>query len=108
MFSPQQLEILLSLTDQDRHGYGIIQDVGERTSGAVRLGTGALYTAIRGLAASGLLGHDSDDSRHKNYVLTCLRADVRTCALAYGTPRGARDAAELVRFVMCVERQEGN
>ena len=74
MFSPQQLEILLSLTDQDRHGYGIIQDVAERTGGAVRLGTGALYTAIRSLAASGLIREtdqkDEADARRRYYRLT--------------------------------------
>ena len=74
MFSPQQFEILLSLTDQDRHGYGIIQDVAERTGGAVRLGTGALYTAIRSLAASGLIREtdqkDEADARRRYYRLT--------------------------------------
>ena len=74
MFSPQQFEILLSLTDRDRHGYGIIQDVGERTGGAVRLGTGALYTAIRSLATSGLIREtdqkDETDARRRYYRLT--------------------------------------
>lgn len=74
MFSPQQFEILLSLTDQDRHGYGIIQDVSDRTEGAVRLGTGALYTAIRSLATSGLIREtdqkDASDTRRRYYRLT--------------------------------------
>lgn len=74
MFSPQQFEILLALTDQDRHGYGIIQDVAERTGGAVRLGTGALYTAIGRLAAAGLIREtdqkDEDDARRRYYRLT--------------------------------------
>ena len=33
--SPQQFQILLALTDEDRHGYGIIADVADRTNGAV-------------------------------------------------------------------------
>jgi DNA-binding PadR family transcriptional regulator len=74
VLSPQQFEILLSLTDEDRHGYGIIQDVGERTGGAVRLNTGALYTAIRSLAASGLIREtdqkDEADARRRYYRLT--------------------------------------
>jgi DNA-binding PadR family transcriptional regulator len=74
VFSPQQFEILLSLTDQDRHGYGIIQDVSDRTGGEVRLGTGALYTAIRSLAASGLIREtdqkDEGDARRRYYRLT--------------------------------------
>lgn len=72
--SSQQFEILLSLTDQDRHGYGIIQDVGERTGGAVRLGTGALYTAIRSLATAGFIREtdqkDETDARRRYYRLT--------------------------------------
>ena len=74
LFSSQQFEILLSLTDGDRHGYGIIQDVAERTGGEVRLGTGALYTAIRSLAASGLIREtdqkDEGDARRRYYRLT--------------------------------------
>jgi DNA-binding PadR family transcriptional regulator len=74
VLSPQQFEILLSLTDQDRHGYGIIQDVSDRTGGAVRLGTGALYTAIRSLAATGLIREtdqkDETDARRRYYRLT--------------------------------------
>jgi DNA-binding PadR family transcriptional regulator len=74
VLSPQQFEILLSLTDEDRHGYGIIQDVSDRTGGAVRLGTGALYTAIRSLAASGLIREtdqkDEADPRRRYYHLT--------------------------------------
>jgi DNA-binding PadR family transcriptional regulator len=44
--SAQQFQILLALMDGDRHGYGIIREISERTGGATRLGTGTLYTAI--------------------------------------------------------------
>ena len=37
-----------------RHGYGIIQDVHERTDGAVRLSAGALYRTIARLLEQGL------------------------------------------------------
>jgi DNA-binding PadR family transcriptional regulator len=49
--TPQQFEILLSLVDGERHGYGIIREIERRTGGAVRLGTGTLYTAIARLEA---------------------------------------------------------
>lgn len=72
--SAQQFQILLALTDEDRHGYGIIREVAERTSGAVRLGTGPLYTAIGRLVAIGLLDEtdrrDPDDARRRYYRLT--------------------------------------
>jgi DNA-binding PadR family transcriptional regulator len=72
--SPQQFHILLALADEDRHGYGIILEVAERTGGAVRLGTGPLYTAIGRLAATGLIEEtsrrDRDDERRRYYALT--------------------------------------
>lgn len=54
--SPHQFHILLALTDRDRHGYALIQDFAQRTDGALRLGTGTLYTAIARLVGLGLIG----------------------------------------------------
>jgi DNA-binding PadR family transcriptional regulator len=72
--SAQQFQILLALTDAERHGYGIIRDVADRTNGAVRLGTGPLYTAIGRLVAVGLMvetdRRDADDARRRYYRLT--------------------------------------
>ncbi len=53
--SPHHTEILLSLAERDLHGYRIIQDIRERTSGAITLGTGALYAAIKRLVENGLV-----------------------------------------------------
>ena len=75
--SPQQFQILLSLTDGHLHGYGIIQDVAARTDGALRLGTGTLYTAIARLGALELIEETEprsrpadDDQRRRYYRLT--------------------------------------
>jgi DNA-binding PadR family transcriptional regulator len=54
--TPQQFHILLALTDGDRHGYGMIRDIADRTEGAMRLGTGTLYTAVARLESLGLIG----------------------------------------------------
>jgi DNA-binding PadR family transcriptional regulator len=75
--SPQQFQIMLALVDADRHGYGILRDIELRTGGSMRLGTGTLYTAIAGLAGSGLLLESKhrpagDDERRKYYRLTPL------------------------------------
>jgi DNA-binding PadR family transcriptional regulator len=43
------LLILISLADQPRHGYALIQDVAELSGGRVRLSTGTLYGALRRL-----------------------------------------------------------
>jgi DNA-binding PadR family transcriptional regulator len=61
--SPQQFQILLALSDADRHGYGIILEVAERTAGAMRLGTGTLYTALAGLVDSELIREADTRSR---------------------------------------------
>jgi DNA-binding PadR family transcriptional regulator len=43
------LLILLSLAEQPRHGYAILQDTREMSEGRVRLSTGTLYGALRRL-----------------------------------------------------------
>ena len=76
--SPQQFHILLALADGPRHGYGIIGDVEERTAGAVRLGTGTLYTALARLDDLALVEAPlrrpaaNDDERRRYYQLTTL------------------------------------
>jgi DNA-binding PadR family transcriptional regulator len=81
--TPGVFHILLAVADQDRHGYGIILDVAERTDGAVRLGTGTLYTAIARLLEQNLIeesderpAQDEDDDRRRYYRLTRFGRDV--------------------------------
>lgn len=47
--------ILLSLTQQAAHGYGIKRIVEERTDGAVRLGAGTLYAGLQRMTRDGLI-----------------------------------------------------
>lgn len=71
--SAHQFHILLALTDADRHGYGVIQDVEQRTGGDMRLGTGTLYTAIARLVALGLISESGrEDDRRRYYRLLPL------------------------------------
>jgi DNA-binding PadR family transcriptional regulator len=76
--TPATFHILLSLSDGERHGYAIMTDVGERTRGAVKVGPGTLYTALKRLVDSGIVleagerpGRD-DDERRRYYRLTPL------------------------------------
>jgi DNA-binding PadR family transcriptional regulator len=71
------LQILLSLAAGERHGYGILRDVAERTDGGFDLGPATLYTSIRRLLAGHLIeeceppgGTVTDDARRKYYRLT--------------------------------------
>ena len=53
--TPVETEILLSLVEEARHGYGIKLAVEERTEGRVSLGSGTLYVALQRLEKTGLL-----------------------------------------------------
>jgi len=73
--------ILLALADHDRHGYAIIQDVAERTRGAIRLSAGTLYRSIQRMLEDGLIveprerpAPDQDDERRRYYRITPLGA----------------------------------
>jgi len=47
--APDTFQILVSLADRERHGYSVMQDIAERTNGAVRLSPSSLYAAIKRL-----------------------------------------------------------
>jgi DNA-binding PadR family transcriptional regulator len=74
---PATFHILLSLADEDRHGYAIIQHVAADTDGAVRLSPGTLYRTIQRLLEQGLIvetterpAPELDDERRRYYRLT--------------------------------------
>jgi DNA-binding PadR family transcriptional regulator len=48
-------QILLSLADEDLHGYGIMRNVAEQTGGRMRLGPGTLYSSIQALVEGALI-----------------------------------------------------
>ena len=74
---PATFHILLSLADEDRHGYGIIQDVAARTGGELKLSAGTLYRSIQRMLEQGLLieiserpAPELDDERRRYYRIT--------------------------------------
>ena len=67
------LLILLSLAEQPRHGYAILQDTLRMSEGRVRLSTGTLYGALRRLLEEKWIERfkEQDSSRGKQaYRLT--------------------------------------
>ena len=48
-------QILLALADEDLHGYGIMRQVEQQTSGRMRLGPGTLYSSIQTLLEEKLI-----------------------------------------------------
>jgi DNA-binding PadR family transcriptional regulator len=47
--------ILISLAEEDLHGYGIMRQVAEQTDGRMRLGPGTLYSSIQSLLEKGFI-----------------------------------------------------
>ena len=78
--TPLAFETLLALAPGDRHGYAIMQDVEERSGGALTLHAGTLYRALARLVESGLIeevdapaAEDAgSDARRRYYRLTRL------------------------------------
>ena len=72
--SPVGYQILLALAARDRHGYLIRKAVEQQTDGAMKLGPGTLYAAIRRLEDQGLIrsswGISPEGRRAKFYTLT--------------------------------------
>ena len=76
---PHWLHVLLSLADQEQHGYGIMQEVLERTGGKVRLWSATLYGTLKRLMDAELIEEsaarpapEDDDARRRYYRLTRL------------------------------------
>jgi DNA-binding PadR family transcriptional regulator len=65
-------QILLSLADQDLHGYAIIADIATRTDGEVRLTASTLYGAMARLLDGGFVEEldAGKDDRRRSYRLT--------------------------------------
>ena len=61
--------ILLSLV-QPRHGYAVMQTVGEISQGQVTIGPGTLYGAFTTLEKEGLITMTGMEERRKYYTLT--------------------------------------
>jgi DNA-binding PadR family transcriptional regulator len=75
--------IMLALSSGEQHGYGIMQDVLNRTIGKVRLWPATLYGSIKRLIEAGLIEESNerpapefDDARRRYYRLTLLGKSV--------------------------------
>ena len=97
--------ILLSLAGAEQHGYGIMQEVLERTDGTVRLWPATLYGSLKRLIGDGLIEESDerpvaelDDARRRYYKLTRLGRVVLELE--------CERMQEMVRIVQKKRRQE--
>jgi DNA-binding PadR family transcriptional regulator len=85
--SPACLHILISLAGEDRHGYGIMQEVSAQSDGQYVLGPGTLYDNLQKLLDSGLVEEATapkgeTDSRRRYYRLTPFGRQVLTAEIS--------------------------
>ena len=95
--SPATLHILLSLAGEERHGYGIMQEVVRQSEGQYKLGPGTLYDNLQKLMDQAIVEEAprrsaDDDPRRRYYRLTGLGRRILTAEVARleGVVREAR------------------
>jgi DNA-binding PadR family transcriptional regulator len=92
-------QILMSLADDDLHGYEIMRRVEEQTDGRTRIGPGTLYSSIQALLEAGFVAEvasrsdeNLNDERRRYYRMTAAGR------------KAARDEAERLADVLRVAR----
>lgn len=100
--TPAVFHILLALADGERHGYAIMQEVTQSTSGRIKMGPGTLYGTIKRLLEAKLVEESDerpdpalDDERRRYYQLTGLgrrvvKAEAERLAALVKLARGKR------------------
>jgi len=78
---PNWLHILLTLSEEPKHGYAIMQEVQDRTNGKIKLWPATLYGTIRRLEDALLVeavdgGDPESDERRQYYAITPFGKDV--------------------------------
>jgi DNA-binding PadR family transcriptional regulator len=75
--TPAVLHILLALSDGEKHGYAIMQEVEAMTDGDLTMGPGTLYGTIKRMLKANLIEEsderpdpDMDDKRRRYYRVT--------------------------------------
>jgi DNA-binding PadR family transcriptional regulator len=100
--TPPVFHILLALADEERHGYGIMQDVAKQTNDALQMGPGTLYGCLKRMLAAGLVEEaeerpdpEMDDQRRRYYRMTTLgqktvRGEAQRIATALSAAKSKR------------------
>ena len=95
LLTPAALHILLSLAQEELHGYGVKAAVEERTGGALSLGPGTLYEAIHRMDEDGWIQEVDVEGRRRVYRITpegrrVLDDELRRLGEIVDFARGAR------------------
>lgn len=86
--SPAVLHILLALSVEERHGYGIMKQVEQDSQGKVKMGPGTLYGSLGRMKDAGLISEsgkkvdaEMDDERRIYYQITGIGQDALAAEL---------------------------
>lgn len=86
---PVDMLVLMTLSTEDRHGYGIVADITERTNGSIKLVPGNLYSVLRRLMSEGLIDEaerkpvpGKEDERRRYYMVTQFGREVLSAEAA--------------------------
>jgi len=99
--TPLTFDILLTLVDEARHGYGIIREIEARSGSESAPSTGALYLALQRLEGEGLIEEDrgrrpaGEDRRRRYYRVT-----------RRGREAAVEEAARLAGLVTAARRKK--
>lgn len=82
---PADFHILLALSAERRHGYGIMKEVERESGGKVHLEIGSLYRLLDRLWVDGLIHMEDSEGRRRYYSITklgkaALRAEAQRLA----------------------------
>jgi DNA-binding PadR family transcriptional regulator len=86
---PVVFQVLLSLVDGERHGYGIVREIAERSSARLQIEPGNLYRTLRFMLDEGLIQLSDrrpppgeDDERRRYYRITVFGRKVASAEAA--------------------------
>jgi DNA-binding PadR family transcriptional regulator len=108
--TPAVFHVLLALADGERHGYAIMQDVGQSTEGRIKMGPGTLYGTLKRLLDLQMIEESDerpdpqlDDERRRYYRLTgvgeqVVRAEARRYADIVALARGKKLIGKAARI----------
>lgn len=87
--TPAVLHILLALSSEERHGYGIMKQVQLDSQGKIKMGPGTLYGSIGRMIDAGLIREsgkkpdpEKDDTRRVYYTITPFGQEILGAELA--------------------------
>ena len=106
--TPAVLHILLALSTQERHGYGIMKQVESDSQGKVKMGPGTLYGSLGRMIEAGLIRESDkkvdpkmDDERRVYYKITGLGQ--KALAAELERYREVVAVARETPFAQCIE-----